>query len=213
MEIGCFKNVLVLAPHTDDGELGAGGTIAKLIDNGAKVTYVAFSIAEESLQAGLPKDTLKIELLKATSKLGIQSENVITLNFAVRKFSYKRQEILEELIRLRNSSNFDLVFLPSINDIHQDHHTIAAEGVRAYKGTTVLGYELVWNNLQFNSNVLIKLSDSHVEKKINALKEYQSQSSRAYMQEDFIRSLARVRGTQVSCKYAEAFEAIRLIIT
>ncbi len=46
--ISNFKNVLVLAPHTDDGELGAGATIAKLIESGAKVTYVAFSTAAAS---------------------------------------------------------------------------------------------------------------------------------------------------------------------
>ncbi|MGL4335869.1 MAG: PIG-L deacetylase family protein, partial [Turicibacter sp.] len=48
-----FRKVLVLAPHTDDGELGAGGFIAKLIDAGSEVTYVAFSIAEDSVPAGL----------------------------------------------------------------------------------------------------------------------------------------------------------------
>jgi LmbE family N-acetylglucosaminyl deacetylase len=53
-----FKNVLVLAPHTDDGELGAGGTIAKLIENGANVYYAAFSTAEASVPDGMPKDIL-----------------------------------------------------------------------------------------------------------------------------------------------------------
>ena len=57
--ITSFKNVLVLAPHTDDGELGAGGTIAKLIEGGAKVTYAAFSTAAESVPDGLPKDILE----------------------------------------------------------------------------------------------------------------------------------------------------------
>ena len=51
-----INNILVLSPHTDDGELGAGGTISKLVENGAKVTYGAFSIAEESVPEGLPKN-------------------------------------------------------------------------------------------------------------------------------------------------------------
>ena len=55
-----FKNVLVLAPHTDDGELGAGGFLDKLIKSGANVTYVAFSTAAESLPEGLPKNTLEL---------------------------------------------------------------------------------------------------------------------------------------------------------
>lgn len=123
--ISNYKNVLVLAPHTDDGELGCGGLIAKLIDNKAKVTYVAFSTAEESVPDNLPKDILKIEVKNATLKLGIIPENLIIYNYQVRKLNYVRQEILEELIKLRKSSSFDLVLLPSLNDIHQDHSTIA----------------------------------------------------------------------------------------
>ena len=58
-----FKNVLVLAPHTDDGELGAGGTIAKLIASGSKITYVAFSSAAQSVPEDFPADILKTELI------------------------------------------------------------------------------------------------------------------------------------------------------
>ena len=49
------KNILVLAPHTDDGELGLGGTISRLIEDGKKVTYVAFSTAQQSVPEGFPK--------------------------------------------------------------------------------------------------------------------------------------------------------------
>lgn len=57
-----FNNVLVLAPHTDDGELGLGGTISYLIESGSNVTYAAFSTAEESVPPGFPKDVLKQRL-------------------------------------------------------------------------------------------------------------------------------------------------------
>ena len=72
-----YRTALVLAPHTDDGELGAGGFISLLIENKAKVYYAAFSTAEESLPAGMPKDILKIELRNATRKLGIESKNLL----------------------------------------------------------------------------------------------------------------------------------------
>ena len=54
-----FEKILILAPHTDDGEFGCGGSIAKFIDQGAEVTYAAFSTAEESLPPDLPPDTLE----------------------------------------------------------------------------------------------------------------------------------------------------------
>lgn len=210
--ISHFKNVLVLAPHTDDGELGAGATIAKLIEFGANVTYVAFSTAEESVPDGFPKDCLKTEVRAATSRLGIPEENLIIHNFQVRKLNYARQDILEDLIKLRNRNKFDLVLTPSLKDIHQDHETIARESVRAFKNTTILGYNLIWNNLSFDTKCFVSLNEAQVTKKCDALLEYKSQGERDYLSRDFIHSLAKARGVQIGKDYAECFEVIRWIM-
>ncbi len=212
MLIDSCNNILVLAPHTDDGELGLGGTIRYLVELGKSVTYVAFSTAEQSVPEGFPKDILKTEVKRATAKLGIKPENLIIYNYEVRKLGYVRQEILEELIRLRQANRFDLVFIPSLNDIHQDHTTIAQEGLRAFKNTTLLGYELIWNNLTFNTQCFVQLEKRHIEAKVEALKEYESQGKRDYLSEEFIFSLARARGVQAGCHYAESFEVIRLYL-
>jgi len=212
MSLTNYKNVLVLAPHTDDGELGAGGTIAKLVENGAKVTYAAFSTAEQSVPDGFPKDILKTEVKNATRELGILPENLLIFNYQVRKLNYVRQEILESLIEIRKKNPFDLVLLPSLNDIHQDHSTIAHEGLRAFKQTTILGYELIWNNLTFNTQCFIHLEEKHIDRKVLALKEYKSQGFRDYLSPEFIRSLARARGVQIGAPYAEAFEVIRYVV-
>ena len=212
MTINCYNNILVLAPHTDDGELGMGGTINYLIELGKKVTYVAFSTAQQSVPEGFPKDILKTEVKRATSKLGISPDNLIIYDYEVRKLGYVRQEILEELIKLRKTNNFDLVFMPSLHDIHQDHTTIAQEGLRAFKNTTLLGYELIWNNLTFNTQCFVRLDRHHIEAKVNALKEYESQGARDYLSEEFIFSLAKARGVQSGCPYSEAFEVVRLFM-
>ena len=206
------KNVLILAPHTDDGELGLGGTINKLITEGKQVTYVAFSTAEESVPQGFPKDILKTEVRNATAKLGIKSENLIIYNYQVRKLNYVRQEILEELIKIRKREKYDLVFIPSLHDIHQDHTTIAQEGLRAFKNTTILGYELIWNNLTFNTQCFVRLSRENIDAKICALKEYRSQGIRDYLSDEFIYALAKARGVQVGSEYAEAFEVVRVFM-
>jgi N-acetylglucosamine malate deacetylase 1 len=206
-----FENILVLAPHTDDGELGCGGTIAMLVANNKKVTYVAFSTAEESVPPGYPKDILKTEVRNATGKLGIKNENLIILNYPVRKLNYSRQEILEELVRLRKN-NYDLVLIPSLNDIHQDHTTVATEALRAFKNTSILGYELIWNNLSFNTTCFVGLSKEYIATKALALKEYKSQSHRDYVKDEFIFALGKTRGVQVGKEYAEAFEVIRLML-
>ncbi len=212
MKLVDVENILVLAPHTDDGELGVGGTISKLIAENKNVTYVAFSTAEESVPAGFPKDILKTEVRNATAQLGISPENLIIFNYQVRKLNYVRQEILEELIKIRKNNHYDLVFIPSVHDIHQDHTTVAQEGIRAFKNTTILGYELIWNNLSFDTQCFVRLEKSHVDMKIRALQEYHSQGKRDYLSEEFIYSLAKSRGIQVGCEFAEAFEVIRLFL-
>ena len=205
------KRILVLAPHTDDGELGCGGTIARYLEEGATVFYIAFSTAEASVPEGFPSHQLETEVRTATLSLGIPKDNLFIYKYQVRKLNYVRQEILEELIRLRPVIAPDIVFLPSSNDIHQDHSTIYHEGLRAFKHTTILGYELIWNNLAFSTDCFIRLEDQHIQKKIEALKAYKTQEGKHYMDPDFIRSLAKVRGTQIDAPYAEAFEVIRLI--
>lgn len=206
------KNVLVLAPHTDDGELGCGGTIVKMIEDGANVFYVAFSTAEQSVPFGFPSNTLSIEVKEATKKLGIKPENLIIYGYEVRKLNYVRQEILEDLVALKKQIAFDLVFMPSLHDIHQDHSTVANEALRAFKTTSILGYELIWNNLSFDTMCFVRLSEKHIEQKMAALKEYKSQAGRPFIADTFIRSLAHTRGVQIGCLYAEAYEVVRWIL-
>jgi len=206
-----FKNVLVLAPHTDDGELGAGGTIARLIEYGAKVSYAAFSTADTSLPPGFPPDALVKEVKSATACLGILPENLYIYGYKVRELEYARQEVLDQMISLRRN-NFDLVLLPSLFDIHQDHEVIAREGLRAFKQTTILGYELIWNNLSFHTSCFMRLSKRHVEKKCEALTAYVSQREKQYMTEDFIVSQAKTRGVQIGAEYAECFEVLRWVV-
>jgi LmbE family N-acetylglucosaminyl deacetylase len=189
-----------------------GGTINRLTELGKNVVYVVFSTAEQSVPDGFPKDILKTEVKAATQVLGIKAENLLIHNYEVRKLSYARQEILEELIKIRKLCPFDLVFTHSLDDVHQDHACVAQESVRAFKNTTLLGYELIWNHMIFKSQCFVKLEEKHIDTKINALREYQSQGKRNYLSADFIKGLARARGVQAGCEYAEAFEAIRLFI-
>lgn len=211
MELQHFKRVLVLAPHTDDGELGAGGTINRLIAQGSDVHYVAFSTAEESVPEGFPSNILEIEVKNATKVLGIKPENLHIFKHKVRKLNYVRQEILEDLVKLKRALKPDLVLMPSLNDIHQDHTTVAYEGLRAFKDTSIFAYELLWNNITFETRCFVKLAEDNIDSKVAALQEYKSQGFRDYMSKDFIYSHARTRGVQSGNQFAECFEVVRLI--
>jgi len=206
-----WKRALVLAPHTDDGEFGCGGTMARLVDEGAEVRYVAFSIATRSLPEGFAPDTLRHEVAAATAEIGIAPENLTVHDFDVRTFPDHRQEILELLIEMWNDWQPDVVFQPSLHDIHQDHQAIAAEGLRAFKRTTILGYEIPWNNFDFAYQAYFALDKSHIERKAAALSKYASQQHRRYAEPEYVWNVARTHGINVNREYAEVFQVYRVV--
>jgi LmbE family N-acetylglucosaminyl deacetylase len=206
-----WSRVLVLAPHTDDGEFGCGATLARLVDGGTEVRYVAFSIATRSLPEGFPPDTLSREVREATAELGIPESQLVVHDFEVRTFPEHRQEILELLIALWEDWKPDAVLQPSLRDIHQDHQVIAAEGLRAFKRTTILGYEIPWNNFNFDYQAYVGLERDHVERKVRALARYESQQHRRYSDPEYIWNVARTHGINVNREYAEVFEVYRLV--
>ena len=103
------NKILILAPHTDDGELGCGGAIAKFCSEGKEVHYAAFSTCKKSLSAGLAPDTMEKECKAAVKELGMDPGRLMFYDFEVRNFSQKRQDILEELVSLGKSIQPDLV--------------------------------------------------------------------------------------------------------
>jgi N-acetylglucosamine malate deacetylase 1 len=209
--IEAWKRVLVLAPHTDDGEFGCGGTMARLVDAGVDVRYVAFSIATKSLPPGFPPDTLAREVREATAELGLSESALTVHDFEVRTFPERRQDILELLIALWEEWQPDAVFQPSVHDVHQDHQAVAAEGLRAFKRTTLLGYEIPWNNYDFAYQAYVALEPGHLERKVAALAKYASQQHRRYSDSEYIRNVARTHGINVNREYAEVFEVYRVV--
>tara|TARA_Y100001980_G_C14552322_1_gene336441 strand:+ start:2371 stop:3009 length:639 start_codon:yes stop_codon:yes gene_type:complete len=211
LNINKFHKVLVLCAHTDD-EFGCAGTIIKLANSNSKIHYVAFSRCEDSVPDGYPLDILEKECIAAMCEMGLDRNNINVDRFRVRHFPKHRQEILEKLVKLNKDLKPDLVLLPCSKDIHQDHKTIYEEGVRAFKFSSILGYELPQNTFSFSHAAFIELEEDLINQKIKCMAKYESQSFRKYANEVFIKSLARVRGVQCGSIYAEAFEAIRIIL-
>jgi len=207
--------VLVLSPHTDDVELGCGGTIIKLLEGGHEIFWVVFSTAEDSLPVTAPKDTLKKEFFCVINDLSLKEENCKVFDFKVRNFHQYRQEILEDLVRTRNQYNPEIVIGPSLNDLHQDHQVVAHEMFRAFKTTSsIVCYEMPWNSVTFNTQCFSKLTFDQIKKKCKILKNYQSQliKGKSYFSKEYIFGLAKTRGIQCNSEYAEAFEVIRWIL-
>jgi N-acetylglucosamine malate deacetylase 1 len=206
-----FKNkkILALAAHPDDIEFSCGATMKRLSELGNEIHYAVFSPCNKSLPDGMEDNVLFQEMVRASQHMGISKEKIYTYDYPVREFYTNRQNILEDLIVLKKKIRPDVVFIPNSNDIHQDHQVMHNEGVRAFKHSVLLGYELPWNNLSSITNFFFKLEKAHLEAKVRAIDEYKSQNSRFYKSADFYYSLAKVRGTQINEEYAECFEWIR----
>lgn len=203
---------MIVSPHTDDGELACGGTIARFVENKRDVYYVALSTCEKSVPDKFPSDILKKEVTEATKILGIPRKNLLIYDFEVREFPQFRQQILEEFVQLESKIKPDVVICPSSHDVHQDHITTRNEVLRAFRTHTILGFELPWDNITFDTQAFVSLQEHHIAKKLEALMAYTSQSHRDYLGEEYIRGIAHTRGTQIKAKYAECFEVIRWVI-
>lgn len=208
-----FKKILVMAPHTDDAEIGCGGTIAKLGEAGGEIFWAVFS------KAFVPKDfssdsNIVLKELKQSAKImRIKPKNLIIYDYPARHFPECRQDILEKMVKLNKKIEPDLILLPSTYDIHQDHQVISQEGFRAFKKTSsILGYEYPWNNRFFKTDLFVSLHERHIFKKIKSLSCYRSQNNKPYISEDLIKSWSITHGVRIDVQYAEAFEVIRLII-
>ncbi|NQW43062.1 MAG: PIG-L family deacetylase [Bacteroidetes bacterium] len=120
----------------------------KLIEDGNDVYCAAFSACQQSVLKDFPSDILITGVKAASAILGVKPENLILFDYEVRTFSFQRQNILDDIIKLRTDIKPDVVFMPSLNDVHQYHNTIAQEGLRAFKFSSILCYELPWNKKQ-----------------------------------------------------------------
>lgn len=208
------KRTLILSPHTDDGELGAGGLISRLLENKCEIHWMVFSSARASVPEGYPDDTLSQEFKSVMNSLNISESDYTLFDFRVRRLNENRQDILESLVRIRNEFQPELVLGPSLNDFHQDHQVVANEMIRAFKtSSSILCYELPWNHIKFENQFFVKLEERHIKNKLRLLSHYKSQliKGRDYFSEEFIRGLASTRGVQVNTKYAEAFEVLKWI--
>src|SRR5436309_1578133 len=205
--------VLILSAHADDAQVAAGGTIIRMLEEDHEVFYIGFSIAEESVPEGFPRDVLDRESRAACAELTVRDKNVEIKRYKVRRFPDKRQDILDDLIHLRNDVEPDVVFIPSTSDIHQDHAVLANEAIRAFRRKcSVYGYDFPWNVLQTSPlHLFVELTDSHVSRKVRACRCFKSQIEKENncFSEEYIRALAIERGNRIGSRYAEAFEVLR----
>lgn len=207
-----MEKYLFIGAHPDDIEFGAGATLAKAVEAGIDCHVLVLSDCHESLASEFvdPK-TLVYESQSALKVLGVKGEKVTFFTFPVRNFPRERQRILQTLVEKARVCNYSRIYVPASSDVHQDHHVVSTEALRAFKFSTILGYELPWNSFGGEFRSFSSLEMRHVEQKNHAIREFVSQRNRFYSGPEQIEITLKFRGLQINAQYAEAFEVLRWV--
>lgn len=193
------KRTLLISPHADDIELGAGGTVSRLLRDRCEIRWVVVSQPEESRL---------VEQRAVFEDLGVT--NFEFYGYRDRFLELDRGEILDRLDAERETFKPDLVIGPP-NDLHQDHRTVFTEMSRAFRTTaSLICYEL-WMNQSFSPLLYVPIQAADLEAKQAMVSHYATQNGKVYTDLEHVRSRAVVRGAQCDSEFAEAFEIVRWI--
>jgi LmbE family N-acetylglucosaminyl deacetylase len=202
------KKVCFLGAHPDDIELGCGALIAHI----APMTEVICVTLSDN-QRNPDLQNVVQEHRASMAVLGVPEQNVIVSAFETRRFPHVRQEILEYLIGLNHDQRPDIVFVHTRADIHQDHATVTEEALRAFRGTTVLGFDVLRSTYGFFPNFLVEVSAQDAQKKIDALASYKTYADKYYFSPEITRATLVRHGALAERPYAEGFDILRVIGT
>ena len=200
------KRVLFLGAHPDDIELGCGALLHHLV----KQTDVLCATLSDN-QKNPDLQNVKNEHFDSMAVLGVPKEKILLGPFTTRVFPDSRQEILEYFLNLRRDFKPDLIFVHSKQDVHQDHLTMTDEALRAFRGITVLGFDVVRSSYGFFPHFLVEVSEEDVNKKIEALSCYETYRDRYYFNRELTRSIMVRHGALAECPFAEGFDILRIV--
>jgi LmbE family N-acetylglucosaminyl deacetylase len=223
------NNILIIAPHADDEVLGCGGIISKYSDSGNNVYVVIVTNANIGAPDLFSVDDInkvRDEALKAHELLKITK--TFFLDFpAPRLDTHPSYEISNALTKIIYENNIHTMFIPHKGDIHRDHTVVhysslvAARPINNCPVKKILSYETLseteWSSPNagdvFIPNVFIDVTKFLLDK-LKAMSCYSSQIKMAPHPRslDAIEHLARLRGSTINCRFAEAFMLIRSII-
>lgn len=200
------KRVLFLGAHPDDIELGCGA----LIHHIAPISDLLCVTLSDNQKNPLLKNLVN-ETHKSMTILGVPKDRVVFGPFTTRVFPQERQEILEYLLQLRSDFKPDIIFVHSRQDVHQDHLTIAEEALRAYRGITVLGFDVVRSSHGFFPHFLVEVDEQDVDAKIRALSQYETYRDKYYFDCELTRSILVRHGALAELQFAEGFDILRIV--
>jgi LmbE family N-acetylglucosaminyl deacetylase len=201
------SKALLISPHPDDIEFGAGAMLHKYKEY---LTTKLLVLSTRFRTRGETENKKEQEL--AASFLGIK--DIQFFDLPIRFFD--KSEIRDQ-IRLLTSEickefEPDLILIPSLNETMQDHVVVAEEITRIIKKSSILGYEVIKHNRFFRPNMFVKISQESLDAKVKALSCFKGQVQKYYFDRKVIEALATSRAANGGfLGYAEAFEVYNII--
>lgn len=200
------KKICFIGAHPDDIELGCGAFISNIQ---GKTDILCVTLSDNQKNPSL--NHLVEEHIRSMSILGVTPDHVKLGSFVTRRFPELRQEILEYLYHLNHEYQPDIVITHTRSDIHQDHLQTTEEVLRAFRGTTVLGFDALRSSYGFFPHFLVEVNPEDVEKKILALAEYSTYHDKYYFDAAVLRATLIRHGALAERPYAEGFDILRIV--
>jgi LmbE family N-acetylglucosaminyl deacetylase len=201
--------ILCLGAHSDDIEIGCGGTILQLLSSHANVdvSWVVFSSGREREREARASAALFLKQAKR--------QKVIVKKFRDGFFPYEGTKIKEFFESIKRDVNPDLVFTHYRDDRHQDHRTISDLTWNTFRRHLILEYEIPKYDGDLGSpNLFVPLELKTCARKIKYICDvFQTQNNKAWLTEDTFQAMLRLRGVECAApdKYAEAFYCRKLV--
>lgn len=207
--LGRPLRLLCIGAHADDVEIGAGGTVRRLLAE--HETDVTWAVASAG---GGRADEARASAAEWLD--GAATAHIVIGGFRDGYFPVQRAEIkdwFETLAPSESNAAPDLVLTHRRDDAHQDHRTLAELTTETFRGPTVAAYEIPkWDGDLGRPNAYVTLSDADAAFKVDALgRHFPSQHSKPWYDADTFRAVLRLRGVEAGTRWAEGFFASKLV--
>jgi LmbE family N-acetylglucosaminyl deacetylase len=201
--------VLCLGSHSDDIEIGCGGTILRLLscNQNIEVVWIVFSSSKEREQEARESAELFLEQAKR--------KEIIVNNFRDGFFPFEGARIKDFFEGLKKISP-DLILTHSRKDAHQDHRLIEELTWNTFRDHLILEYEIPkYDGDMGQPSMFVTLEAEVCQRKVGYIMDaFKSQSMKRWFQKDTFMSLMRLRGMECNAPsgYAEAFYCRKLVL-
>jgi LmbE family N-acetylglucosaminyl deacetylase len=199
-------NILVIGAHADDIEIGAGGTILRLLAErpGSRIDWVIGSAS--------PERGAEARGSAAAFSSGAAGHDVTVADMPEGRFPSVAPAI-KDLLESFKPRPFDLIIAPHRGDDHQDHRTLAEAVWQTFRDHLVIEYEIVkYDGDLGRPNAFVELDEATCERKIGLIMDsFPSQATRRWWAPETFRAILQVRGVEAATRYAEGFHCRKLV--